>query len=221
LEQFTAIAAHDLQEPLRMITSYLALLRRHGGSVLDDKLRGYMEYASDGAKRMTRLITYLRNLSRIGQVPLNIESIDLNQSLSDALQNLSVRIDDVEAEITSEPMPRAIADAGLVVQVFQNLVSNSVKFVKPGEKPQVHVTARLNDGERKVVVMVRDQGIGMRPEDRERIFRPFERVAGGEFSGSGLGLSICQRIIDRHRCHIWVESEEGVGSTFFFTLPAA
>ena len=221
LDRFTAIAAHDLQEPLRMVTSYLALLERHGGHCLDDRLRGYLEHASKGAMRMTRLITYLRNLSRIGQVALNLESVDLNQALSDALQNLAVRINEAEAEIISEPMPRAIADPGLITQVFQNLVSNATKFVQPGVHPRIHVSASLNPADRKVVVMVRDQGIGMRPEDRERIFSPFVRAAGGIYPGAGLGLSICQRIIERHRCHIWAESEAGVGSTFFFTLPAA
>jgi PAS domain S-box-containing protein len=221
LDQFTAIAAHDLQEPLRMVTSYLALLARHGADRFDDRLRGYLDHASSGATRMTRLITYLRNLSRVGQVALNIESVDLNQALADALQNLSVRIDEAEATIASEPMPRAIADSGLITQVFQNLLSNAVKFVKPGETPRVHVSAHVDDAERRIVIMIRDHGIGMRPEDRERIFRPFVRAAGGGYPGAGLGLSICQRIIERHRCHIWVESQAGVGSTFFFTLPAA
>ncbi len=142
----------------------------------------------------------------------------MNTALDEALHNLSTRIRKGEATVSQEPMPKARADRLLIIQVLQNLVSNALKFVKPDEKPQVHISAVIDDAAKRVVVSVRDNGIGMRPEDRERIFQPFERVAGG-YPGSGLGLSICQRVIDRHHCRIWVDSELGVGSTFRFTLP--
>src|SRR5713101_5227276 len=189
LEQFAYVASHDLQEPLRMVSSYTELLERRYGDKLDDKGRTFINFAVDGAVRMQRLINDLLEFSRVSTRGKPMQPVDVNRVLADETQ---------------------------LVQLLQNLVGNAIKF-RGGERPLVHVSAQ--PGGTECVFAVRDNGIGIAPEYFERIFVIFQRLhARGEYPGTGIGLAVCRRIVERHGGRIWVESAPGQGSTFFFAL---
>ena len=217
LEQFAYVASHDLQEPLRMVASYTQLLERRYKDQLDDTAREFIAFAVDGANRMQRLINDLLAYSRIQTRGGEPQLVDLNHVLGQARANLSAAIEEGGALVTNDELPTVTADPAQMVSVFQNLVGNAIKF-HGAEPPHVHVSAREIGSE--VEVSVRDNGIGIRKEHQERIFVIFQRLHNRtDYPGTGVGLALCKRIVERHGGRIWVESEEGRGATFAFTLP--
>jgi PAS domain S-box-containing protein len=217
LEQFAYVSSHDLQEPLRMISSYLQLLQRRYQGKIDDKADKYIYYAVDGAARMQVLINDLLEFSRVTTraeepKPTNSEFV-LNQILS----NLDLYIKQNKATVYNDPLPKVIADSTQLGQVFQNLIANGIKF-HGEEAPEIHISVEKK--EKKWQFSVKDNGIGIDPQYSEKIFEVFKRLhRKEEYAGTGIGLAICKKIVERHGGHIWVESELGKGSTFYFTLP--
>jgi light-regulated signal transduction histidine kinase (bacteriophytochrome) len=218
LEQFAYVASHDLQEPLRMVSSYMGLLERRYKDKLDDSAREFIGFAVDGAQRMRQLITDLLTYSRVGTKGKPFEETDCGDVYEKATKNLEVAIKEHGARVTHDELPTIAADGSQLVQLFQNLIGNALKFCRD-RTPEVHVSARREDG--RWVFGVKDNGIGIAPENRERVFQIFQRLhTREEFEGTGIGLSVCKKIVERHGGDIRVESEEGVGTTFWFALPA-
>jgi light-regulated signal transduction histidine kinase (bacteriophytochrome) len=218
LEQFAYVASHDLQEPLRMVSSYTQLLEQRYNDVLDERAKKYIFYAVDGATRMQRLITDLLSYSRVGSRAQAPTTTNSHAVLGEAMRNLASAIGESQALVTNDDLPVVWADRSQLVQLFQNLIGNAIKFHGP-ESPRVHVSAERKGGE--WVFCVRDNGIGIDAQYFERIFVIFQRLHGrAEYPGTGIGLALCKRIVERHGGRIWVESEPGKGSAFFFTLPA-
>jgi signal transduction histidine kinase len=217
LQQFAYVASHDLQEPLRMISSYVQLLERRYKDKLDEDADEFIAYAVDGAKRMQGLISDLLQLSRFGTRERSLGAVDCEVVLDQALANLQASIAECCAHVTHGPLPTVKADSMQLVQLFQNLIGNAVKF-RGTETQNIHVSAEPKNG--KWLFSVRDNGIGIDPEHSDRIFGIFQRLHGrGEYSGTGIGLAICKKIVEGHGGQIWVDSEPGKGATFFFTLP--
>ena len=217
LEQFAYAASHDLQEPLRMVSSYLQLIERRYGDELDDDGRDFLSFAVEGAERMRSMIEGLLEYSRVEAQGGPFEPVDLDAVLEDVLRDLEVRIIETNAEITTASLPTVEGDASQLRQLFQNLLENALEYSE-GE-PRVHVSAERK-GE-KWVVSVCDDGIGIEPEETDRIFEVFQRLHSREkHDGTGIGLALCRRIVERHDGEIWVESEPESGSTFSMTLPA-
>jgi PAS domain S-box-containing protein len=217
LEQFAYIASHDLQEPLRMVTSYMGLLSQRYAGKLDEKADKYIGFAVDGAMRMQELINDLLAYSRVGSREPNLLQVEMETVLDTVLQNLSVVIKETQAAITHDPLPSVWADKTTIVQLLQNLIGNAIKF-RGMSVPQVHITA--NTQEKSWLFSVQDNGIGIDAEYSEQVFEIFKRLhTRKEYSGTGLGLAICKKIIERHGGRIWLESEVGKGSTFYFSLP--
>ena len=218
LEQFAYVASHDLQEPLRMVASYTQLLARRYKDKLDSDANEFIGYAVDGAVRMQRLINDLLAYSRVTTRGKPFESVDSKAVLEEALANLKVVIEETGAEVTHGELPEVRGDRTQLARVFQNFVSNAIKFRRE-DAPRVHVSAERQGKE--WVFGVRDNGIGIDPKYSDRIFVIFQRLHGREeYAGTGIGLAVCARIVDRHGGRIWVESTAGTGSTFYFTLRA-
>jgi PAS domain S-box-containing protein len=217
LERFAYVSSHDLQEPLRMISSYLQLLQRRYQGKLDEKADKYIYFAVDGASRMQVLIDDLLEFSRVTTRAKEPKPIDCEFLLNQALSDLELNIKENKATISHDPLPEVMADKIQLAQVFQNLVANAIKF--HGEKaPKIHISAEKKASE--WVFSVQDDGIGIDPQYSEKIFEVFKRLhKREEYPGTGIGLAVCKKIVDRHGGHIWVESEPGKGSTFYFTLP--
>lgn len=216
IEQFAHVASHDLQEPLRMVTSYLQLIERRYPDRLDSTGKEFIAFAVDGAKRMKNLIRDLLEFSRAGTHSTRFREVDTGAILDHALDNLKIAIEETSAVITADSLPTLCGDPVLLTQVFQNLIANAIKFQK-GTEPCVHVSAREQGAE--WIFSVRDNGIGIESRHLDRIFHIFERLHSvEEYSGSGIGLAITRKIVERHRGKIWVESQPGAGSTFFFSL---
>lgn len=219
LEQFAYVASHDLQEPLRMVASYTQLLARRYQGKLDQDANDFIGYAVDGANRMQRLINDLLAFSRVGTRGKPFEPTDCNAVLKDVLDNLQMSIEESGATITCDDLPTVAADESQLSQLFQNLIVNSIKF-RSEQAPNIHISAQRRENDWQF--SVRDNGIGIAPEYFDRIFVIFQRLhARGEYPGTGIGLAVCKRIVERHNGHIWVESEPGQGATFNFTLPVA
>ena len=219
LEQFAYVASHDLQEPLRMVASYTQLLAQRYKGRLDRDADDFIGYAVDGATRMQRLINDLLLFSRVGQSTQPLSLIPSQKSYDDALHNLALSIQDSGAIVTHDPLPELYGDAGQLVQLFQNLLGNAIKFRQPEVPPRVHVAARR--AVHAWIFSVADNGIGITAQYHERIFVIFQRLhSRRKYSGTGIGLALCRRIVERHQGRIWLESSEGQGTTFFFTLPA-
>lgn len=218
LQQFAYVSSHDLKEPLRMVSSYLKLIERRYAERLDDDGREFIGFAVDGAARMENLINDLLAYSRVGTRGQPFATTDIEDVLAQALNNLQIAIEESGARVTHDPLPSLPADATQLIALFQNLIGNGVKFHTEGQ-PLVHIRAE-RDGE-EWRFSVRDNGIGIEPEYHERIFVIFQRLHGrNDYPGTGIGLAVCKRIVERHNGRIWVESRVGGGSTFFFTLPA-
>ncbi len=236
LEQFAYVASHDLQEPLRMITSYTQLIARRYNDKLDQNAREFMDFAVNGALRMQRLIHDLLAYSRVGTRGGAPETVQSGLALEAALDNLKLALEEAGAEVTRDSMPAVLADPAQLTQLFQNLVGNALKF-RAQEKPRIHLgvqraavpgnhtagdaAASQNPAHEEWHFTVRDNGIGIDPQYFEKIFVIFQRLhTTNQYPGTGIGLAICKKIIDRHGGRIWVESEPGAGATFHFTLPA-
>jgi light-regulated signal transduction histidine kinase (bacteriophytochrome) len=217
LERFAYVASHDLQEPLRMVASYTQLLGRRYRGKLDAEADEFIAFAVDGAQRMQALINDLLAYSRVGTKGQALQPTDCQAVLERALGNLTMARRESEAVITCDALPTVVADATQLAQMFQNLVGNAIKFRGP-RRPEVHIGARR--GEAETVLYVRDNGIGIDPAYVGQLFVLFRRLHSvTEYPGTGIGLAICKKIVDRHGGRIWVESTLGVGSTFFFSLP--
>ncbi|QSW98921.1 PAS domain-containing sensor histidine kinase [Haloterrigena alkaliphila] len=218
LQQFAYVASHDLQEPLRMVTSYLQLLERRYSDDLDDDATEFIEFAVDGADRMREMIDGLLRYSRVETQGQSFDSVDLEAVLDDVLADLRLRIDETDAEITAESLPTVSGDASQLRQLFQNLLDNALQY--SGEQnPRVSISATRDEDE--WLISVSDTGIGIDQDDTDRVFEVFQRLhSHEEYDGTGIGLALCRRIIERHEGEIWVDSEPGEGSTFSFTLPA-
>ncbi len=218
LQHFAYVASHDLQEPLRMVRGFMELLAKRYRGRLGPDADEYIRYAVDGAARMQNLIKGLLAYSRVGTQGKRLTPIDAAASLRQALENLQVVIEETGAEVTSGSLPWVMGDDVQLAQLFQNLISNAVKF-RSGEPPRIRIAA-AEEGEGFWRFSVTDNGIGFDPRHAERIFQMFQRLHGqGEYEGTGIGLALCKRIVERHGGRIWVESEPGKGSTFYFTLP--
>jgi PAS domain S-box-containing protein len=223
LEQFAYVASHDLQEPLRMVASYTQLLAHRYGDKLDQDARDFIAYAVDGATRMSQLIEDLLTYSRATSNAQAVAVVDTRNAFSLALLNLKAAILESGAEVDCGDLPPVLADAGRIVQVFQNLVGNAIKFRTPGVPPRVHIEARrTSDYPRQWLFRVADNGIGIDPKYFDRVFTIFQRLhPREEYPGTGIGLALCQRIVEHHKGRIWIESEPGKGAAFLFTLPEA
>jgi PAS domain S-box-containing protein len=217
LQQFAYVASHDLQEPLRMITSYLELLERRYKGQLDAKADKFIAYAVDGATRMQTLINDLLSYSRLGTRGKEFESVDCAKILQNVLTNLQVAIAQSNAVITYDPLPQLSADPSQLTQLFQNLLSNAIKFRRE-DPPQIHIgVKRINS---KWLFSIRDNGMGIDTQYMDRIFIIFQRLhSRTEYPGTGIGLAVCKKIVERHEGTLWVESQLGQGSAFYFTLP--
>lgn len=217
LEQFAYVASHDLQEPLRMVSSYMQLLQRRYSDKLDNDANDFINYAVDGSKRMQELIRDLLAYSRVGSSGKEFEPIDIETVLDRAIRNLGMSIKESGAVVTHGSMPTIFADGLQITQLFQNLISNAIKYCNESS-PRIHVSAKQN--KKAVTFSVSDNGIGIDPQYYERIFTIFQRLHSREkYSGTGIGLAICKKIVERHNGEIWVESLPGEGSTFYFTIP--
>jgi len=241
LERFAYVASHDLQEPLRMVSNFVQLLTERYRGQLDADADEFIGFAVDGAQRMGQLINDLLAYSRIGTRSQPFQPTDVGTILEDALWNLSFAIQEAGATVTHDPLPTVLADPTQLRQLFQNLIGNALKF-RGSEPPRIHVAAEMmrttgdekRDAERPAhptsysepspsewVFAVRDNGIGIAPEHYDRIFGVFQRLhSHSEYPGTGIGLAVCKRVVERHGGRIWVESQVGCGTTFYFTLPA-
>ena len=218
LQQFAYVASHDLQEPLRMVTSYVQLLAEEYRGKLDADADEFIHFAVEGALRMKQLITDLLTYSRVGTHGSQFASTSPEEVLQDAIANLEISLRESGAAVTHDPLPAVLADRSQLLQVFQNLISNGLKF-RGAEAPRIHVSARREGPD--WLFSVADNGIGIASEHAERIFIIFQRLHTRlEYPGTGIGLAICKKVIERHGGRIWVESEPGRGSIFCFTLPA-
>jgi len=217
LEQFAYVASHDLQEPLRMVTSFTQLLERRYKDKLDVDADEYIGFIVEGSKRMKYLIDDLLEFSRLNTQNREFESVLLKITLEDVLRNLNATIKENNAKISHDPLPTIRGDRSQINQLLQNLIANAIKF-HGDEPPKVHISAEESGNE--WIISVNDKGIGIDPDHQEQIFRIFKRLhTREEYAGTGIGLAICKRIIDKHNGKIWVESELGKGSTFYFTIP--
>ncbi len=217
LAQFAYIASHDLQEPLRMVASFVQLLERRYNSQLDQEAHEFIGYAVEGVTRMQHLINDQLTYALVGIDNSQFETTDANQVLAEVLANLRPLIEEHRAEITQDILPAVPVIHSQFGQLLQNLIGNAIKF-HGADTPRVHITARRNGNE--WIFSVGDNGIGIAPEYFEKIFLIFKRLHSREkYPGTGIGLAICKRIVERHRGRIWVESEPGKGSTFYFTIP--
>jgi len=217
LEQFAYVASHDLQEPLRMVSSYVQLLARRYKGQLDADADDFIGFAVDGAKRMQDLVNDLLAYSRVGTRANPFERTDCEAVLALALGNLEFAIEESGAQVTHDALPVVVADGPQLAQVLQNLVANSIKF-RSEQPPRIHVSATSIGDE--WVFCVRDNGIGIDQQYHERVFVLFQRLhTRREYPGTGIGLAICRRIAERHGGRIWVESELGEGSAFHFAVP--
>ncbi len=218
LEQFAYVASHDLQEPLRMIASFNQLLAEEYKDKLDAEANSYINFAVDGAKRMQNLISDLLEYSRVGRLDQGIKPIDCNEIFNHAITNLRGAIQESSATVVKEdPLPTINGNELRITQLFQNLIGNAIKY--RGEvPPKIHIKAETQGD--NWLFSIKDNGIGIDPKHAERIFQIFQRLhARDKYSGTGIGLALCKKIVENHQGKIWVESEEGKGATFYFSIP--
>jgi PAS domain S-box-containing protein len=218
LEQFASVASHDLHEPLRMVASYTQLLARRYTGKLDQDADEFIGFAVDGALRMQELINDLLTYSRAGTQSLELQAVDTTQLVDRVVSDLTAAIKDSNASTTRDNLPIVQGDPTQLRQLFQNLIANGIKFHRPDQTPRVHVSAMLEHG--AWTFSVSDNGIGIEPQYQERIFALFQRLhTRADYPGTGIGLAICKKIVERHGGRIRVDSTPGRGTTFGFTLP--
>jgi PAS domain S-box-containing protein len=215
LEQFAYVASHDLQEPLRMVSSFTQLLSQRYSYKLDKNAHEFIQFAVDGAARMQTLINDLLTFSRVQTRGKDFSNVDMYSVLGNVINYLQLRIQEKNALVTNDELPTVSADEGQMIQLLQNLVGNAIKF--SGKMPVIHITSK--EEKDYFIFSVKDNGIGIEPQYFDRIFQIFQRLhPKEEYSGTGIGLAICKRIVERHGGKIWVESELGLGTTFYFTI---
>lgn len=216
-QNFAYVASHDLQEPLRMVASFTQLLADRYRDKLDEKAHGYIHYAVDGARRMQGLLEGLLALSRVNTRGEPLRPVASREVVNDALPRLRKQIAESRAELSIGELPEVLADRAQLQQVFHHLLDNALKF--RGEAPIISLSARAEDGQWRFEVA--DNGLGIEARHFERVFTLFQRLHTREaYPGTGMGLALAKKIVERHGGRLWVESEAGVGSRFFFTLPA-
>ncbi|HWF46350.1 MAG TPA: ATP-binding protein [Bryobacteraceae bacterium] len=218
LQQFAFVASHDLQEPLRTVSSFAALLERSAGSRLTETERQFVRHIVDGADRMRILIRDLLHYSQVGQRPSSPEPVSLRAVLDVTIANLRELIAETGAEIEVDELPVVAGDQAQLGHVFQNLLSNALKYRREDVTPHIQIAAARQNTD--WVIRIEDNGIGIDRRHWESVFAPFKRLHNQEIAGTGIGLAVCRRVIEAHRGRIWVESRVGEGSTFRFTLPA-
>jgi len=219
LEQFAYVASHDLQEPLRMVASYTQLLARRYRGQLDADADEFIDFAVDGATRMRALINDLLEYARLGTKRHQAERVDCEKVVERALVNLSAAIEERGARVTHDPLPAVRGDESQLVRLFQNVLGNAIKLSR-ADNAAVHVGAVPHDS--SVRFAVRDNGIGIEARHFDRVFQVFQRLhSREEYPGNGIGLAVCKKVVETHGGRMWLESEPGAGTTFFFTLPAA
>ncbi len=220
LERFAYVASHDLQEPLRMVSSYTQLLKRRYRGKLDSDAHEFIDFAVDGANRMQKLIQDLLTYSRVGSRPLELAPVDCEGILERVLRDMQETLEERGATVEHEPLPLVRGDAVQLGQLFQNLLANATKFVRPDVPPLVRISVSMPT-KHLWQFAVQDNGIGIDPQYFERIFIIFQRLHGKDaYPGTGIGLAICKKIVERHGGCLWVESKSGAGAKFLFTLPA-
>lgn len=218
LEQFAYAASHDMQEPLRTIIGATQILVRDHSEKLEPEAREWLGFAAEGAKRMQGLLQALLYYARLGAQQRPFELVDCEYVYRAATANLKIAIEESRAELTHSPLPMVMGDGIQLIQLFQNLLANAIKFRRPERTPQVHVWAQQQEKEWRI--SVRDNGVGIDPKNLSRLFTLFQRLhTRAEYDGEGIGLAICKKIVERHNGHIGVESTRGEGSTFYFTIP--
>jgi light-regulated signal transduction histidine kinase (bacteriophytochrome) len=219
LEQFAYVASHDLQEPLRMVASYVQLIERRYKGQLDADADEFIQYAVEGSNRMQSLIQDLLLYSRVGSRGKDFVATDVGEALQVAKQNLEIAIEESGAQVTNDRLPLARADPAQLGQLFQNLIANAIKF-RGDKPPEVHVSGQANG--KWCEIVVKDNGIGIDPQYFDRIFLIFQRLhSRADYPGTGIGLAVCKRIVERHGGKIWVESKPGEGAAFHFTVPSS
>jgi light-regulated signal transduction histidine kinase (bacteriophytochrome) len=217
LRDFAYVASHDLKKPLQSIEGFAKLLARRYKGKLDAKADEFIEYIGSGVKRMQMLIKDLLEYSQVGAKEKKFKPADCSGVVQKAVGNLQAAIEESNAVVTYDGLPTVMVDTPQMISLFQNLIDNAIKF-RGEEAPRVHISAERKGDE--WVFSIRDNGIGIEPKDSERIFGMFQRLHGStDYPGTGIGLAICKKIIERHGGRIWVESEAGKGSTFYFTMP--
>ena len=218
-QRFAYICSHDLQEPVRTIVSYMELLKKRLGDGLDEKSKRYMEFSTQASLRMRDLIQALFDYSQLDRKGKEVVKVDLNATLSDVLRDLRPLIKESGAKIEIDPLPPVIGDAAQLSRLFQNLIGNAIKYCVKDVDPEIQITVeRINDN---WTFAVADNGIGFADENKDRIFEMFQRLhLHDEYSGTGIGLSICRKVVEHHGGRIWAKSSPGKGSVFYFTLPA-
>lgn len=218
LTQFAYVASHDLQEPLRMVTSYVQLLEKRYKGKLDPDADEFIGYVVEGTIRMKQLLNDLLNYSRMSTRNRPLKTVESETVLETALQNLKVVLEETKGTVTHDPLPIIIADQPQMVQLFQNLIGNGLKF-HGSDPPLIHVSAKQEGT--NWIFSVQDNGMGMDPQHFEKIFVIFQRLhTRDKYPGTGIGLAIAKKIVEQHGGRIWVESEEEKGSTFYFSIPA-
>jgi light-regulated signal transduction histidine kinase (bacteriophytochrome) len=216
LEMFAYVASHDLQEPLRKVYSFTELLEKRYGYLFDERAKKYMNYITSGANRMQHLIRDLLRFSRVGTSERPFKRFDLNSVFDQLLQDLSLKIDEKEAKIKIDNLPAIIADRTQIIQLWQNLLGNALKFCGE-DTPVIHIKAEEKENE--WLFSIKDNGIGIQKEYADKIFVIFQRLHEREkYEGTGIGLALCKKIVERHNGRIWFDSEPGEGSTFYFTI---
>lgn len=217
LEEFIYMASHDMQEPLRMVVSYAELIAKRYRGKLDADADDFISYTVDGANRMQKLVASLMTYARVNTFENDLRATDCETLLLNVMANLHLVIEGSDAEITHDSLPTVMADEVQLVRVFQNLIENAIKF-SGNEKPKIHISAECGDGE--WIFSVKDNGIGINDQFKESIFTMFQRMhSKDKYSGTGIGLAICRKIVDCHGGRIWVESGSDKGSRFYFTIP--
>lgn len=220
LQQFAYVASHDLQEPLRTIASFTQLLAKRYEGKLDEDADEFIDFIVEASIRMKQQIEDLLEFSRVMTRGGEFKKLNVKEVVNRGISDLKTLIDENNAEISCDPLPEIYADPRQITRLFQNLISNAIKFRKPDEPPKIHISAKKEEETDECVFSVSDNGIGIEPQYRDRIFTIFQRLhTREEYGGTGIGLAVSKKIVERHGGRIWVESSFGNGSTFYFTIP--